>query len=491
MFRDGNNKAMGFVIQGYSDTINTQQNNGIGNALRNFNQSLDNSIANYHNAEQAKLNRASTKEQIQTQKHNNAFLQATHNDRVKQVGQQTALNDLDIAYQGRTLDDRVGQQKEQRRAMQLGNNYQERLNLEQQQTSNSRVRSQNAANNANAQHHENDYAQYQTQPVYGEENAYYILEGEKRIPITNQQAQQRMRHNQQVAHNKHVDGFQHVVQNEVNIAVNTNERDRQHKINSINDENADYLTSQGETSASMQRKILEAQHNKEDTVTTKNGEIIPIGYANILANGYYPMSPVGYSAGISINNEDRKTDTQYSQEMMGILRDENATPEKKEAARAYFLSKHKEEAKNMSKDFGSAAHISNTLQKLAGENAPDRTDKALGFLTQYFDTDFSRIYGNLSSAQKDALVTLATQSMSGALSNKDMVIAKGLIPSMWKSNAYNMGIALQAVEKTISKLNRYPDTYGSNVLTPEHTKILKGLYDFRDILMGKQIGLNL
>lgn len=141
----------------------------------------------------------------------------------------------------------------------------------------------------------------------------------------------------------------------------------------------------------------------------------------------------------------------------------------------------------MSKDFSSAAHISNTPQKLAGENAPDRTDKALGFLTQYFGTDFSQIYGNISAVQKDTLVTLATNSMTGALSNKEMDIANGLIPSMWKSNAYNMGVALQAVEKTISKLKRYPDTYGGGVLTPEHAGILKGLCDFRDILlMGKQ-----
>ena len=144
MFRDTNNQAMQLVMQGYSDSIKNQQDAGIGNAFREWNKNINDTITNYHNIEQQKLNRALTEENIQGQKLANEYNTRTMDDRVTHQAQQTKANQLANDYSARTLNDRVKQQALTTESMQTQNKH-AKLNLsEAQQTSKKRVSAMNA-----------------------------------------------------------------------------------------------------------------------------------------------------------------------------------------------------------------------------------------------------------------------------------------------------------------------------------------------------------
>ncbi len=155
---------------------------------------------------------------------------------------------------------------------------------------------------------------------------------------------------------------------------------------------------------------------------------------------------------------------------------------KKREAQAWLSSKKGTLVEGIRQKVSSISHMTKALDQLT---SVDRVDKGLGLLTQYFGGDFAQMFGNLQAKEKDALITLATNSMKGTLSNKDMDIANTLIPKMWKSNAHGMGVALQSVNKMIEEIEGYSDTYGVGVFTDEHQAKIKGLYLLRDKLSGK------
>ncbi|WP_317398390.1 hypothetical protein, partial [Helicobacter bilis] len=206
--------------------------------------------------------------------------------------------------------------------------------------------------------------------------------------------------------------------------------------------------------------------------------------ASMLGNGMLRGNGGGIGGGSSnINLQGgRLSDTQYATKMMTILKDPNATEEQKREAQAYINAKKGTLVEGIRHKVSSISHMTKALDQLT---SVDRVDKGLGLLTQYFGGDFAQMFGNLQATEKDALITLATNSMKGALSNKDMDIANTLIPKMWKSNAHGMGVALQSVNKMIEEIEGYSDTYGAGVFTDEHQAKIKGLYLLRDKLSGK------
>ena len=506
MFRDGNNQAMQLVMQGYSDSIRAKTSNQ-GLAMANaFNQGLSNAVQTHDNHEQAMQNREMTRLQ-------NEYMNRTMDDRVRHQAQQTKANDLANEYTERTLDDRVAHQEQQtianglaNESQWLNNNHQAQVNKEQLLTSKGRVKatdSQNYANAAAADKEktitELEHAAYQgiAQPLQDEKGNYYLARYDKetgkpyREYIHEDDAKRRIETNAQMAATRKA-----TTQGETSMqqartaglqaqtAQNVNNMNIQNQQKAQFDEAKTAIQASGDTYDEIFYKLGEAARNNESQITLRNGTKMSVEMASMLGNGMLRGNGGGIGGGSSnINLQGgRLSDTQYATKMMTILKDPNATEEQKREAQAYINAKKGTLVEGIRHKVSSISHMTKALDQLT---SVDRVDKGLGLLTQYFGGDFAQMFGNLQATEKDALITLATNSMKGALSNKDMDIANTLIPKMWKSNAHGMGVALQSVNKMIEEIEGYSDTYGAGVFTDEHQAKIKGLYLLRDKLSGK------
>ena len=498
MFRDGNNQAMQLVMQGYSDSIRAKTSNQ-GLAMANaFNQGLSNAVQTHDNHEQAMRNRALTDEQIQTAKHNNAYLADTHDTRVAQTHQQEMMNDLDIKFKSDTHDYRVGQEQQAERQMKLNNNYQAKLNEEQKLTSDSRVNATNNQNYATSsqaktskKYSDMERANYEIENVYTDGKGNYYYDSKRTQAMDSGTAEARMKRNAEKEQNRREyqnrftsDNRQVVAGNQAQEAQNTFNMKMGDQQNKMYDEAKTAIQASGDTYDDIVYKLGEAARNNESQITLRNGTKMSVEMASMLGNGMLRGNGGGIGGGSSnINLQGgRLSDTQYATKMMTILKDPNATEEQKREAQAYINAKKGTLVEGIRHKVSSISHMTKALDQLT---SVDRVDKGLGLLTQYFGGDFAQMFGNLQATEKDALITLATNSMKGALSNKDMDIANTLIPKMWKSNAHGMGVALQSVNKMIEEIEGYSDTYGAGVFTDEHQAKIKGLYLLRDKLSGK------
>lgn len=497
MFRDGNNQAMQLVMQGYSDSIRAKTSNQ-GLAMANaFNQGLSNAVQTHDNHEQAMRNRALTDEQIQTAKHNNAYLADTHDTRVAQTHQQEMMNDLDIKFKSDTHDYRVGQEQQAERQMKLNNNYQAKLNEEQKLTSASRVNATNNQNYATSsqaktskKYSDMERANYEIENVYTDGKGNYYYDSKRTQAMDSGTAEARMKRNAEKEQNRREyqnrftsDNRQVVAGNQAQEAQNTFNMKMGDQQNKMYDEAKTAIQASGDTYDEIFYKLGEAARNNESQITLRNGTKMSVEMASMLGNGMLRGNGGigGGSSNINLQG-GRLSDTQYATKMMTILKDPNATEEQKREAQAYINAKKGTLVEGIRHKVSSISHMTKALDQLT---SVDRVDKGLGLLTQYFGGDFAQMFGNLQATEKDALITLATNSMKGALSNKDMDIANTLIPKMWKSNAHGMGVALQSVNKMIEEIEGYSDTYGAGVFTDEHQAKIKGLYLLRDKLSGK------
>lgn len=474
MFRDGNNQALQLVMQGYSDSIRAKTGNQ-GTAMANaFNQGLSNAVQTHDNHEQAMQNREATRLQ-------NEYMNRTMDDRVTHQAQQTQMNANNIK-QGQLYNDRLTLE-----------------NQEQKLTSNSRVGATNAKNvNATA------VANYDTtktntlhQNYQGVERPYekngkwYVLgydaKGNKvNKEISASQAQSYKDLNASVEQNKRElratetsKNQQAVSANQAQHVMNINTMDTQNSAKQSYDETAQLLGNSGMSRNEIATEINFASKEGRPYIEV-GGKKIDTGLAQRYLGYGLGSSGGGVGGGniVNVNNTDRKTNAQYSADMLEILRNPNATEEEKEKSRAWFIANKDKLVEGARQKLVNAQNIAQSLQTLT--NA-DRVEKGMGYLTQYFGGDFAQAFGNLQATESDALVTLATSSLKGTLTERDMDIVKKLVPSMWQSNATNMGRALKAVDKTINELESYRGMYG-DVYTPDQKKTIKNLQLFRDNL---------
>ena len=121
MFNANNNQALQLTLQGYSNSINTAQNNGVGNAIRNFNQTLGNAADGYYQREQAQRNIKATEAQTRGQELANEFNQ-------------------------KNMDTALGQENQKLRGMKLGNTYQGYVNEVKAGTKGTEIQAMNSTN---------------------------------------------------------------------------------------------------------------------------------------------------------------------------------------------------------------------------------------------------------------------------------------------------------------------------------------------------------
>ena len=477
MFRDTNNQAMQLVMQGYSDSIKNQQDAGIGNAFREWNKNINDTITNYHNIEQQKLNRALTEENIQGQKLANEYNTRTMDDRVTHQAQQTKANQLANDYSARTLNDRVKQQALTTESMQTQNKH-AKLNLsEAQQTSKKRVSAMNAnygeqiaSSGLNTTKYNMEHDNYRYEPVYKVRGEYYYdKEGKQKMDNTTAEA--RMQRNAQKEQYKREyqgrslsDNRQVVSANQAQEAMNRNTMQNSNASYQAFNETENLLA--GEDKTTIANKINEAQEQGLPYITTNNGTQIPIQHAVRVAGLVGHSDSIGSAGGVTTNiNTTFKGKTA---EAINALNNPNASEEEKQNARAVVEASNTNQVNKLYEKMGKYTIASQQMQRIAEQ---DRLNTFLGFMSQYVGGDLAKEYGYLNASQSSILTSLATSALSGTLSNQDMNLVKQQVTNIKKSGAFNAGALMQGLQKMIVDIeNSTMGMGGIEMLRPEARK---------------------
>lgn len=479
MFNANNNQALQLTLQGYSNSINTAQNNGVGNAMRNFNQTLGNAADGYYQREQAQRNIKATEAQTRGQELANEFNQ-------------------------RNMDTALGQEKQRLRGMRLGNDYQGYVNEVKAGTKGTEIKAMNSTNLntkankdldttiTNLQHdtYKGGYSMYDSKghAITSEEQLQKALQeggggvfkyeknkkGEnEKVGITSNEANRNFALSQEVAQNKKAvqdahRGGNYTTANQAQAATLHSDIQKQQADDSYGAYSEGLALSRNLGQSALDRAT---DYNNGVFLTTdpQTGKQVATpaavqGYSNQIANSNTNTN----INSVNIQNRDRTTQAQEkannlydvseaSQNIMNAFRQnpnmsvdammqQYNTPEVKQQA-AYVASNVKR------KEYENAINsIMNA--KLQGEIFNDLADSSrleigIGKLAQVFGTDYAQQFTKVDTAQKQALVTLASASLKGSLSDRDMKIIEGMLPSMWVSESAQLGRAKQIMKQNI------------------------------------------
>ena len=491
MFRDGNNQALQLVMQGYSDSIKAKTSNQ-GVAMANaFNQGLSNAVQTHDNHEQAMRNRALTDEQIQTAKHNNAYLADTHDTRVAQTRQQEMMNDLDIKFKSDTHDYRVGQEQQAERQMKLNNNYQEKLNEEQKLTSDSRVNATNNQNYATSsqaktseKYSDMERANYEIENVYTDKKGNYYYDAKRTQAMDSATAEARMKRNAQKEQNRREyqnrftsDNRQVVAGNQAQEAQNTFNMKMGDQQNKMYDEAKGAIQASGDTYDDIVYKLGEAARNNESQITLRNGTKMSVEMASMLGNGMLRGNG-GIGGGVNVNNHIKTTFKEELKKALDVLKNPNATPEELSSARSALLQD--KDVKAFNYKVNQYAHLAENAQDITEQ---DRLKTFQGFVTQYLDGEAASVYGNLKAKESMLLTGLATNALKGTLTERDMQIVKKQVQDLRKSGGFNEGVLKAMLDKMIHEIQAGINTYETpNILAPENLKRFESIKVLRQAL---------
>lgn len=496
MFRDGNNQAMQLVMQGYSDSIRAKTSNQ-GLAMANaFNQGLSNAVQTHDNHEQAMRNRALTDEQIQTAKHNNAYLADTHDTRVAQTHQQEMMNDLDIKFKSDTHDYRVGQEQQAERQMKLNNNYQAKLNEEQKLTSASRVNATNNQNYATSsqaktskKYSDMERANYEIENVYTDGKGNYYYNSKRTQAMDSATAEARMKRNAEKEQNRREyqnrftsDNRQVVAGNQAQEAQNTFNMKMGDQQNKMYDEAKTSIQASGDTYDDIVYKLGEAARNNEFQITLRNGTKMSVEMASMLGNGMLRGNGGGIGGGININHADKSTIRERDIDAAYNLYDDKDDPQARD--RIAMQQKYKREYGEISKSLESIGHFSQIMQDLGDKN---RASLAIGSLTRFIGS--GEDYVKFKAQNSITLASMAKQTFGGQISDRDMQIMREQTAKMWESTPATMARLEQTLANQISTLKgKIKGTpIGINIMTPEQQQQYIGLTQlYQAIMQGKK-----
>ena len=496
MFRDGNNQALQLVMQGYSDSIRAKTSNQ-GLAMANaFNQGLSNAVQTHDNHEQAMRNRALTDEQIQTAKHNNAYLADTHDTRVAQTHQQEMMNDLDIKFKSDTHDYRVGQEQQAERQMKLNNNYQAKLNEEQKLTSASRVNATNNQNYATSsqaktskKYSDMGRANYEKENVYTDGKGNYYYDSKRTQAMDSATAEARMKRNAEKEQNRREyqnrftsDNRQVVAGNQAQEAQNTFNMKMGDQQNKMYDEAKTAIQASGDTYDDIVYKLGEAARNNEFQITLRNGTKMSVEMASMLGNGMLRGNSGGIGGGININHADKSTIRERDIDAAYNLYDDKDDPQARD--RIAMQQKYKKEYGEISKSLESIGHFSQIMQDLGDKN---RASLAIGSLTRFIGS--GEDYVKFKAQNSITLASMAKQTFGGQISDRDMQIMREQTAKMWESTPATMARLEQTLANQISTLKgKIKGTpIGINIMTPEQQQQYIGLTQlYQAIMQGKK-----
>lgn len=477
MFNANNNQALQLTLQGYSNSINTAQNNGVGNAIRNFNQTLGNAADGYYQREQAQRNIKATEAQTRGQELANEF---------NEKNMPTALE----------------QENQKLRGMKLGNTYQDYVNEVKAGTKGTEIQATNATNKnitankdldtttTNLKHdtYKTGYTMKDSKnnAITTEEQLneafkngggvkkYNEKTGKYDIPVLQNEAIRNFKQNQEAAQNKLAvqDQYRHGNYTQANLAqAQTFHSDIQKR--QAEDSYASYSQSfdtsnaLGQTPADRTTDSINGQVFMTDPNTGKQVATPAAiqGYSNQIANSNTNTNI--NSTNITAGREPIRMVAQKAAERLNYG---NLTEEEEQKETEILRGTDPKLTQRLSASIAAATNI---LQNAEPFQDKDRLGYLIGNMTKYLGIPLTREqeqhFGRLNSAQSAILTDFATNSLKGTLSNQDMnLIAKQAL-SVWQSDAVSAGILTTILQKQKNHIDGLAN--GFNVHNPLKTML--------------------
>lgn len=495
MFNANNNQALQLTLQGYSNSINTAQNNGVGNAIRNFNQTLGNAADGYYQREQAQRNIKATEAQTRGQELANEFNQ-------------------------KNMDTALGQENQKLRGMKLGNTYQGYVNEVKAGTKGTEIQAMNSTNlNTKAnkdldttiidlQHdtYKGGYGMYDSKKnaITSEEQLQKALqeggggvfkyeknkEGKKElVGITSNEANRNFALSQEVAQNKLAVQDQHRHGN----YTRANQAQTQTLQSDIQKQQAD--DSYGAYSEGLALSKALGQSALARATDYNNGVFL-ITDPNTGKQVATPAAIQGYSNQIANSNTNtninstnitagREPIRMVAQKAAESLNYGNLSEQEQQKITDTLRSTNTKLAEKLSM---SIANATNILQNAELMQDKDRLGYLVGNMTKYLGIPLTQEqeqhFGRLNSAQSAILTDFATNSLKGTLSNQDMnLIAKQAL-SVWQSDAVSAGILITILQKQKNHIQGLASGFG--VHDPKNAMLPSEKQQYQSILNALQ-----
>lgn len=523
MFGNGNNQAMQFMMQGYSDSIKTYDDQSAGNLMKNINglansyfsneSSIQNTeaqrLSNHFNRENMTTALKQQEEKLREQELANNFQEDTYKDRVRNVTYLTNMNQDAATLSRETLgyDYKTGKVKEGFNGRIQSNLVDNKKNIK---TADSYIDMTNAENyaatslaNLNKTKTDLTRQNYNGIPDYVINGKHYesVIDDGKGGKIgVNEYTPEQLKivqdHNNQIERNKQmhraVDTSSNQAAVEGNMALEAQSRVAANAANIQNRQQIELNELMQKTSTSdlqLQQNYIAALQNGSNVVQLADGSAIPLetAQARLFAQGIF--QPNGYSnvnmtLGGNLGLTHKQTHLEQAIQTQIELDSINQSLEKLSPEERAKIINDPKFRKDTLEAFGrlptstqnrfndGVASLRKTKTLIDNVNGllnnSNRVNFVLGKITQYMPSDLNNAGISTDEALKNVIKTQSlltrTDLMKGSLSNKDMDILKTGDFDFFRNDEYN-GVILLALQQ--EQLNKYRNIIMSLGNSPE------------------------
>lgn len=482
MFGNGNNQAMQFIAQGYSDSIKTYNDQSAGNLMKNLsglqsnyfqNQaSIENTegqrLQNHYNRENMQTALDQQKEHLESQKLDNQFNRDSMKDRLSIVNSNARIGRTEATYGEGTLKSNIAATNSQNRRI----TNTEKSDIAQKNAWNyASVANSNLNKKLDTMQRQN----YEFEDLKFDKKRGVYTSG-KRV-ISNDEAEMIKARNNQKQQNINDYMATHTTHNRATKTQNmAQEAQNQNNVYDLDrqlqfrNSQAQFIKNAGETEFSIKKKVNEALLNGQDSIMV-GGESMPISmFSNI----------VGYAENLNSNNNmNIQNVTMPKPNLLVDARDSalainEISQMPSEQQDAFFKSAQGREAVNnlvntnpttrnkiteYQGNIESLGYVTNDIQALQGH----RLKAGIGKFTKLLGLNDEAEAMNIMAKYANSNSIIETlKGLKGAASDRDMALVAKNAFSLWQSDAANAQVMLNLNRSQLVQYNKLISTIGGN-----------------------------
>lgn len=516
MFGNGNNQAMQFMMQGYSDSIKTYDDQSAGNLMKNIN-GLTNSYfqneSSIQNTEAQRLSNHFNRENMQTaldkekallkhQQLSNQYDEKSMNDRLGIVSNENQLGKVNVQYAKGVVDKNIDAQ-----------NALSQTTIDTAKSETNRINAENYAatslanlNNTKTKLTQQNYDGIPDYVINGKHYAKVIDDGKGGKIGVNEYTPEQLKivqdHNNQIEINKQkhraVDTSSNQAAVEGNMALEAQskvaanaaniQKQQQDRLNELMQKtNTDDLQ--------LQQNYIAAVQNGSNFVQLADGSAIPLetAQARLFAQGIF--QPNRYSQNVNLSGElglgIKNTDKRLQAQRFNQMNNPENDPDKKLYI-DYYHGGDTSKRKIADSNINLVVKNDNLLQDINSiMNDSNRVQLWLGGLQQFAPS----IFGSKASAstalanyvESDQIIT-GMKDITGAASDRDAKKLQEKTTDLFKKNdAYNNQITYALNRQKLQKYEEIMRGLGDTKLTGKSLEAIYGKQFMDDYIATRAI----
>lgn len=512
MFGNGNNQAMQFMMQGYSDSIKTHNDQSAGNLMKNINgltnsyfqneSSIQNTeaqrLSNHFNRENMTTALKQQEEKLREQKLANEFNEKTFDDRASIVNSNARIGKTEATFGERTLDKAAD-----------AKNALSQTTIDTAKSETNKINAENYYKTADANFNKDQTTiwhntiQYQEEPLKDSNGNYYFMVDGKAKYISQARAQEIFDFNKQVeinrrnlAHTYTEDNIDKLTSSQANAAQNKVAATAADIQAQMQAETIEKLRNSGADLSYLEDATRRAFEDGSKYVILPNGQPMPITQAMAVIGNGAVYQPIGYSQqNVNLSGElglgIKSTDKQLQAQRFNQMNNPENDPDKKLYI-DYYHGGDTSKRKIADSNINLVVKNDNLLQDINSiMNDSNRVQLWLGGLQQFAPS----IFGSKASAstalvnyvESDQIIT-GMKDITGAASDRDAKKLQEKTTDLFKKNdAYNNQITYALNRQKLQKYEEIMRGLGDTKLTGKSLEAIYGKQFMDDYIATRAI----